>query len=104
LRPARVVFINQYGSLGRIHGLDPYLRRLPVAHSPARGIPASRDPSPSGRALSANGHAEGNFEYVPVWRFGNSRARPLTDLRNRPISCDSGENSLLGRFGAPTLP
>ena len=44
MRPARAVFINQYGSLGRIHGLDPYLRRLPVGNSPARGIRASRDP------------------------------------------------------------
>jgi hypothetical protein len=29
------------------------------------------------------GMRRSNFEYVPVWRFGNSRARPLADLREQ---------------------
>src|SRR5262249_29647400 len=63
---------------GGIHQLIRELRPDPWPRS-LRALagswnPASRDPSPSGRALSANGHAEGNFEYVLVWRFGNSRA------------------------------
>src|SRR5262249_23796221 len=61
--------------------------------------PASRDPSPSRRALSANGHVERNFEYVLVWRFRNSRARPLAALRNRPISCDSARIYFFGGLG-----
>jgi hypothetical protein len=94
---------------GGIHQLirqlrpDPWPRSLPAAFAD-RALagswnPASRDPSPSGRALSANGHAERNFEYVPVWRFGNSRARPLADSRNRPISCDSATIYFLGALG-----
>src|SRR5262245_1873395 len=61
--------------------------------------PASRDPSPSRRALSANGHVERNFEYVLVWRFRNSRARPLAALPNRPISCDSARIYFFGGLG-----
>src|SRR5262249_47187363 len=60
-------------------GPEPWPRSLPAAIA-GRTFPGAWNPGESRsmslwRALSANGHAEGNFEYVPVWRFGNSRAR-----------------------------
>ena len=58
-------------------GPEPSPRSLAAAFADRALVgswnPASRDPSPSGRALSANGHVERNFEYVLVWRFRNSR-------------------------------
>src|SRR5215831_19398509 len=51
-----------------------------------------------GRALFANGHADGDFECVPVWRFGNSRGE--AGAGNRPIAAsDSATIYFLGALG-----
>src|SRR5262249_34908463 len=50
---------------------------------------------PRGRALSANGHADRDFECVPVWRFGNSRARP----ERGTATFDSATIYFLGALG-----
>jgi hypothetical protein len=82
---------------------DPWRRSLPAAIA-GRAFPGAWNPGEPrskslAEALSANGHGHRNFEYVPVWRFGNSRARPLADLRNRPISWDSARIYFLGALG-----
>ena len=99
-RPARVVFINQSGSLGLIHVLDAYLRRWPIGHSPARGTRRAAIQVPRGRALCANGHADRDFECVPVWHFGNSRARAEQGTDRSPIArSDSATIYFLGALG-----
>jgi hypothetical protein len=98
--PARAVFINQSGSLGPIHGLEPCSRRLPIGHSPARGMRRAAIQVPHGRALSANGHADRDFECVPVWRFGNSQARPERGTDRSPVATsDSATIYFLGALG-----
>jgi hypothetical protein len=99
LRPARAVFINQYGSLGRIHGLDPCLRRLQVGHSPARGIPASRDPSPSRRRYPRMGMVTAirMRPCVALWQQPGEGRRRLADSRNRLAGLSQAQS------GTPTV-
>ena len=99
----RAAFINQSGSLGRIHGLILPAAIFPVGHSPAHGIRRSK--SCAGE-LSANGRGC-NFEGAPcvaLWQQpGGGR---LADSRNRPITASYirlSDKLLLGRFGPPTL-
>ena len=104
-RPVRAVFVNQSDSLGLIHVLDPCLRRWPIGHSPARGIRRAAIQVPRERALSANGHADRDFECVPVWRFGNSRAGPERETdRIADSYLRLSGNLPLGHFGPPWLP
>jgi len=99
-RPARAVFVNQSKSLGLIDVLDPCLRRWPIGHSPARGIQRAAIQVSRERALTGNGHADRDFECVPVWRFGNSRARPERETIESPIVIsDSAAIYLLGALG-----
>jgi hypothetical protein len=93
-RPARAAFINQSGSLDLIHVLDPYLRRWPIGALSGAWNPA--EPRFK-RVLSANGCADHHFECVPVWRFGNSRARPEPGTDRSPIArSDSATIYFLG--------
>ena len=81
---------------GGVHQSIQQLRSYPTSSIPpatmgrsgTRGAwnPASRGSSPSRRALSANGHEYRDFECVPVWRFGNSRARPERGTDRSPIA------------------
>jgi hypothetical protein len=65
-----------------IHQLRPYRRpRSLLAAMADRALasawnPASRDSSPSREDAIREWHADRDFECVPVWPFGNSRAGP----------------------------
>jgi len=54
------IFINQSRSLGWIHGLDRYLRRLTIGAFAGTRNP----PSLLRNARSANGHSDHNFECI----------------------------------------
>ena len=99
-RPARALFINQSGSLTLSTSSIPTCDdgRSGTCRRVESGRAAIQ--VPRGRALSANGHADRDFECVPVWRFGNSRARPERGTDRSPIATsDSATIYFLGALG-----
>jgi len=99
-RPARALFINQSGSLILSTSSIPTCDdgRSGTCRRVESGRAAIQ--VPRGRALSANGHADRDFECVPVWRFGNSRARPERGTDRSPIATsDSATIYFLGALG-----
>ena len=99
-RPARPLFINQSGSLTLSTSSIPTCDdgRSGTCRRVESGRAAIQ--VPRGRALSANGHADRDFECVPVWRFGNSRARPERGTDRSPIATsDSATIYFLGALG-----
>ena len=99
-RPARALFINQSGSLTLSTSSIPTCDdgRSGTCRRVESGLAAIQ--VPRGRALSANGHADRDFECVPVWRFGNSRARPERGTDRSPIATsDSATIYFLGALG-----
>jgi hypothetical protein len=103
LRPARAAFINQSGSLGRIHGLDPYLRRLPIGHSPAPGMRRAATQIPAQENHPRMGMAAAISNASSVWRFGNGWEAGDYRIRGTDQSLlatsDSATNYFLGALG-----
>jgi hypothetical protein len=94
------IFINQSRSLGWIHGLDRYLRRLTTGAFASTQNPATRNPSLLRKEWSFGPQFR---MHRPVWRFGNSRAKEYR-VRRTDRYIRLSDNLLLGRFGPPTLP
>jgi hypothetical protein len=89
-----------------IHQLRPYRRpRSLLAAMADRALasawnPASRDSSPSREDAIREWHADRDFECLPVWPFGNSRAgRSGKQLESPIVISDSAAIYLLGALG-----
>jgi hypothetical protein len=99
----QAAFINQSGSLGRIHGLDPPPAAIAGQDLPVRGIRRAKSP----RRTTIREWAGLHFEGVALCgALATPEGGRRAGSRNRPITASYirlSDKLLLGRFGR-TLP